>query len=613
MAAAAAGVCEKTVHNRKIADPAFAAELLAAKREGVSRVRQRALDKTLDAWGQVDPERYAWGKREEVGHNTRLIGMLNAADREAGLVGRAAQAAVPARTREALEAAVLGKLELLARRLATGAHEEGAPPPPSPAIAGEDVAAARKDRESIADLLTKSGEERAASVRARKTETLERWDALWAVWAHAGQLPPPGNWRVWLLMAGRGFGKTRAGAEWVSAQARADGDLRVALVGATEADARDVMVEGPSGLLNVGPPHARPRWTEGRGRLVWPSGAVAFTFSGAAPEGLRGPEHHIAWCDELGKWARGEATWSNLMLGLRLGPPPRALVTTTPRPTPLMRRLADEAGQAGGAVVRTWGETRDNLALSPVFAAEMEKEWGGTRLGRQELGGELIEDVEGSLWPRELIERCRVEAVRHVFDNPHPNPAGRPLGPFGERACCPAPGGEGLPFVRIVVGVDPPATAGGDACGIVVVGLDEDGRAVVLEDATVAGRSPEGWARAVAGAAAHWGADRVVAEVNQGGDMVESVLRGADVALPVRKVHAARGKVARAEPVAALYERGAMVHAGAFPELEDQLAGLAAGGYVGPGRSPDRADALIWAATELLLKRARAAPRITQL
>jgi phage terminase large subunit-like protein len=404
------------------------------------------------------------------------------------------------------------------------------------------------------------------------------YDALarhWPFWRRADQTPPDGDWRCWLLLAGRGFGKTRTGAEWVRAMAEGDGDLRIALVGATMAETRAIMVEGESGLLAIAPDGMRPDFEPSLRRLTWPNGAVATLYSAAEPEGLRGPEHHIAWADECAKWEHGARAWDNMALSLRLGSAPRIVATTTPRPVPLVRRLMGEAG-----IVVTRGRMADNaLNLAAPYVAAMHGIYGGTRIGRQELDGELIEDVEGALWTRAMMSAA--------FSATAP-------------ALC-----------RVVIGVDPPAGSTGDACGIVVAGLGEDGRGYVLADASVSGCSPDGWARAVAQAAAGWRADRIIAEANNGGQMVESVLRGADAALPVRLVHAARGKVARAEPVAALYERGRVFHAGRFPTLEDELCGLAAGGaYHGPGRSPDRADALVWALTELMLGEGVAAPRV---
>ncbi|HKR17006.1 DNA-packaging protein [Rhizorhapis sp.] len=406
-------------------------------------------------------------------------------------------------------------------------------------------------------------------------EELEGLVRNWEFWSRAGQREPEGDWRVWLLMAGRGFGKTRAGAEWVRSVAEADGAARIALVGATLHEARSVMVEGPSGLLAIAPEGKRPVYAPSLRRLVWRSGAQAMLYGAAEPESLRGPEHSHGWADEIAKWPDGEGGWDNLMMGMRMGARPRIVATTTPRPVPLVRRLVRESD-----VVMTRGRTGENrMNLPGSFLAAMEAGFRGTRLGRQELDGELIEEIEGALWSRELIERRRVRAA----------PAVR----------------------RMVIGVDPPASAHGDVCGIVAVALCADGRAYVVADASVAGRSPEGWARAVAEAAQLHGADRVIAEANNGGAMVESVLRAADFALPVRLVHAARGKVARAEPVAALYEAGKALHCGAFPELEDEMCGLmTGGGYEGPGRSPDRADALVWAMTEVMLGSVKGGARV---
>jgi phage terminase large subunit-like protein len=432
----------------------------------------------------------------------------------------------------------------------------------------------------VAALAARPEAERIEAVRGLSWPAARELLARWGEWAHDGQRPPRrDDWRVWLLMAGRGFGKTRAGAEFVSACARADGKLRIALVGATMDDVRKVMIEGESGLLNVAREGEALRWTPHLGELTFASGATAFAYSGANPERLRGPEHHLAWCDELAKWAYTEASWANLILGLRLGGRPRALVTTTPRPLTLLKRLS---GEEGNEVNR--GRTYDNLNLSEAFVANVTDLYAGTRFGRQELDGELIEEVEGSLWPREQIEAWRASL----------------------------PGKESLR--RVVVGVDPPAGVGGDSCGIVVCALGGDEVGYVLADSSVAGLRPEGWAAAVAHAAETWGADRVVAEGNQGGAMVESVLRSVESRLAVRIVHARRGKSARAEPVAGLFERGRAKFAGAFPELEDQLAGMTiAGSYEGPGRSPDRADAMVWALTELMLGPARGEPRVRRL
>ncbi|WP_432768337.1 MAG: DNA-packaging protein [Sphingopyxis sp.] len=424
------------------------------------------------------------------------------------------------------------------------------------------------DGETIFDrVMAMSPEERARLLRdvPRKyvLELIERWYQ----WAHQGQREPAGDWPVWLIQAGRGFGKTRAGSEWVSEVARRRPGARIALVAANERDGIRVMIEGPSGLIAVARADEAPVWRGTMRELHFDSGAIATLFTARAPENLRGPEHHAAWCDELGKWAQGgEAAWDNLMLGMRLGETPRVLVTTTPRPVTLMHKVAAIPG-----CVTTLGRTADNPHLPKSFVVHMMAQYGGTRLGRQELDGELIEDVEGALWPRALIERCRVDA----------DSIGKP--------------------VRVVIGVDPPATAHGDACGIVVAAHLRDGRLAVVEDASVERAAPGVWAQAVAAAAARWGADRVVAESNMGGEMVAKVLAQADAGLPVRAVHASVGKARRAEPVALAYERGRVVHAGVFAALEDELCGLQVGGdYAGPGRSPDRADACVWALAELL-------------
>lgn len=404
------------------------------------------------------------------------------------------------------------------------------------------------------------------------------FESRWHQWAHKGQDPDDSDWRVWLIMAGRGFGKTLAGAQWVLRVARADPQAQIALVGATMEDVRKVMIEGPSGILATAHDDEKVHWHLVRGEVQFPSGAVAHVYSSEAYEKLRGPQHGYAWCDELGKWSHAQACWHNLLMGLRIGPQPRALVTTTPRGVAVLRALVKEPG-----VVLRGGNSADNMNLPDQFLATMHALYGGTRLGRQEIGGEMLDDVEDALWSRDLVERCRLSA-----DVPA--------------------------LKRIVIGVDPPASIGGDACGIVAVGRGADGKAYVLGDHSVKGRSPEGWARAVAAAAEAWNADRVIAEANQGGDMVVSTLRAADVGMPVKKVHASRGKVARAEPVAALYEAGKAWHAGAFPELEDELCGLiSGGGYEGPGRSPDRADALVWAMTELMLGQRGVEARVRQL
>jgi len=412
-------------------------------------------------------------------------------------------------------------------------------------------------------------------IKGATVESLLKYDADFETWAHRNQLPPGGEgWRIWLMLAGRGFGKTRAGAEWIFRLANGKPGVRVALVGATIGDARSIMVEGVSGLVSVARRYRRRlSWEPSLGRLRWPNGSEAQLFSGDNADGLRGPEFDFGWADELAKWRQADNAWDNLQMALRRGPRARALVTTTPRPGPLLERIRDADWS-----VTTTGRTSDNINLDEKFIEVMTATYGGTRIGAQELDGVLLTDVEGTLWPRELIERARAA------------PSPQPLSRSGERG-----------FDRIVVGVDPPAGGGenSDACGIVVAG-SRDGVLYVLEDATVRGLSPEGWASRVAAAAGRWDTAQVVAEANNGGAMVQSVLQAADLGLFVRLVHATRGKSARAEPIALKFETGKALFAGEFPELEAELGGMiAGGGYEGPGRSPDRADAMVWAMTVL--------------
>ena len=423
-------------------------------------------------------------------------------------------------------------------------------------------------------------EELGGMLEPHELQALGSW--YWQGWARDAQLPPEDAWRTWLICAGRGFGKTRAGAEWVRDVARHDGNARIALVGASLGEVRNVMVEGDAGVLAASPGALAPSYEPSLRKLTWENGAVAWLYSAGEPESLRGPQHSHAWCDEIAKWdnANGRAisAWANLQLTMRLGAQPRVLATTTPRLAPLMEHLIGEARK--GRVVVARGKTTENVGVLPAdYFRSMIEQFEGSSLGRQELDGELVDGAEGALWTRALLEACRVTA---------PLPDAR----------------------RVVVAVDPPASATGDACGIVVAELGVDGLATVRADCSVEQASPERWARAVAVAARAWNADRVIAEANQGGEMVRSVLRAADISLPLKLVHASRGKAARAEPVAALYEAGRVRHAGLFGALEDQLCGLMAGGeYLGPGRSPDRADALVWALTELMLGR-KAEPRV---
>jgi phage terminase large subunit-like protein len=407
-------------------------------------------------------------------------------------------------------------------------------------------------------------------LRSQPPERLEKLPWHWPFWARPAQLPPAGNaWRVWLILAGRGFGKSRAGAEWVRSRAEANAGMRLALVGATYAETRAIMVEGDSGLLAIAPPDNRPSYESSRRRLIWPNGAQALLYSGEDPEALRGPQHHAAWCDELAKWPDPQATWDMLWFGLRLGDAPQAVVTTTPRPVKLLKTLMD----APDTVV-TRGATQDNPYLPRAFLTTILERYSGTRLGRQEIGGELIEDVAGALWTRAMLDAGRVSRAPEL--------------------------------VRVVVAIDPPVTSGtrADACGIVAAGICARGHAYVLEDASVQGLRPDGWMRAALATYARHDADRLLAETNNGGDLVGDMLRALDPSVAYRKLNARRGKHARAEPVAALYERGLVHHVGAQPALEDQMCAFLPGGHVAGGGSPDRVDALVWALTELLLTRA---------
>ena len=392
----------------------------------------------------------------------------------------------------------------------------------------------------------------------------------WPAVARPNQLPPPGDWwQIWLLLAGRGFGKTRTLAEWVCDQVASGQASRIALVAATAADARDVLVEGESGILAVAPPQFRPIYEPSKRRLTWPDGAIATTFAAEEADRLRGPQHDAAVCDELGSWSRAE-TWDMLQFGLRLGRNPRCLVATTPRPTKLIRELLAREGRD---VVVTRGSTYENRGnLAPGFFDQVIRKYEGTRLGRQELNAELLDDTPGALWSHGIIDAARQAAA--------PN------------------------LTRIVVAIDPAATSGEDAdeTGIVVVGRDDQGHGYVLADAS--GKyQPIEWANIAIAAYRANHADRIVAERNNGGDMVEATIRMVDQNVPVTTVWASRGKVTRAEPVSALYEQGRMHHVGTFPQLEDQMTNFTSDfDRQAAGYSPDRLDALVWATTELLVE-----------
>ena len=388
-----------------------------------------------------------------------------------------------------------------------------------------------------------------------------------------------------MILGGRGAGKTRAGAEWVRSQVEGARPLdrgparRVALLGETIEQAREVMVFGESGVLACSPPDRRPRWEATRKRLVWPNGAVAQLFSAHEPDTLRGPQFDAAWADELAKWPRAQEAWDMLQFALRLGDDPRACVTTTPRNTAALKDLL-----ARPSTVSTHAPTQANRAhLARSFLDEVRARYAGTRLGRQELEGILLEEAEGALWSGPMLERAQLDVVPQLS--------------------------------RVVVAVDPPVTghARSDACGIVVAGLERregrQPRLVVLEDATVEGASPVAWAEAATAAYRRHDADRVVAEVNQGGDLVETVMRQVEPDVPFKAVRARHGKTVRAEPVAALYEQGRVGHVRGLAALEEQMTRMTARGFEGPG-SPDRVDALVWALTELMAGAGTARPKM---
>lgn len=420
----------------------------------------------------------------------------------------------------------------------------------------------------------------ASSKRNSQTHLLTSLDASlagelrneWWVWARAAQMRPPGAWRTWVFLGGRGAGKTRAGAQWLNARARDVG--RLALIGPTFHDVREVMIEGASGLRALGP--ERPHYEASRRRLIWANGAEALCFSAEDPESLRGPQFEAAWADELCFWSYPEEALSTLEHGLRLGQQPRLMVTTTPRPIAALKRVL-AAPDTVTTHSSTWANEHN---VAPDFIRALNERWVGSAYHRQELLGELIEDVEGALWKRADLEALRTQHV------------GR--------------------FDRVVVAVDPPAGVGASSvCGIVAAGAAGEGlsrRAVVLADASVQGASPQEWATRVAALARSVGANAIVAEANNGGEMVRAVLRAAAPDVYVRLVRASEGKRARAEPIAALYAQGRVTHAAAFPALEDEMCAFGADDFK---RSPDRLDALVWALTDLLMGGAR--PRMRTL
>lgn len=396
---------------------------------------------------------------------------------------------------------------------------------------------------------------------------------LFEFWAHPHQLPPEGDWRSWVICGGRGAGKTRAGAEWVRSMVEGDMPMdpgrarRVALVGETYDQVRDIMIFGSSGIMACSPPDRRPEWQASRRRLVWPNGAVAEAHSASSPEHLRGPQFDAAWLDELAKWKKATEAYDQLQFALRLGECPQQVITTTPRNTKVFLSVMESS-----STVITQAPTEANRAnLAGSFLQEVRRRYGETRLGRQELDGILVRDLDGALWTAKMLDGIQTK--------------------------------ERPEFERVVVAVDPAVSYGksSDACGIIVAGLvhsGQDWQAMVLEDATVKGASPHGWAQAAIAAYERHGADRIVAEVNQGGALVETLIRQCDPLIPYKSVHASKGKVARAEPIAALYEQDRVRHLGRFEPLKEQMSQMTTTGFQGAG-SPDRVDALVWALTEL--------------
>lgn len=407
-------------------------------------------------------------------------------------------------------------------------------------------------------------------IRSRQSDELDPDEQIlilenpWLLEARDTQLPPPGPWRTCLFMGGRGAGKTRAGAEWLRWSVLQGGCGRAALVGPALHDVREVMIDGPSGLKWIEPDAKwRPVYHASRRLLTFDNGAEAHVFSAEDPDSLRGPQFDVAWCDEVAAWLRGQAVWDTLQMGLRLGDAPRVMATTTPRPTPFFTGLLKGADTL---VRRTsMAENADNL--SDGFVSAMMAAYGDSALARQEIHGELLEDPDGALFRRQMIDAARVDAPPMMED--------------------------------VIVAVDPPASSGpaADACGIIAAGV-RAGVSYVLADASAPGLKPLDWARRAVAVSREVGAREIIAEANQGGEMVRQVLESAGVDVPVRLVRARLGKRARAAPVATLYEQGRVAHVGLLPELEDQMCRFGAEGFRG---SPDRVDALVWAIWALAL------------
>lgn len=402
---------------------------------------------------------------------------------------------------------------------------------------------------------------------------------MWEMWARDNQLEPEGEWSVWLLLAGRGWGKTRTGAETVRNWVISGRYGRIALVGADAADARDVMLEGDSGLLNIHPKHERPSYEPSKKKLTWPNGATAHLYSAEDPESLRGPQFDAAWSDELAKWKYLQETWDQLQFGMRLGRNPKQLITTTPKPLKILKTLTKRSD-----VTLTRGSTYENLRnLAPSFIQNMKERYEGTRLGRQELNAELLLDNPNAIFQTSSIDENRVEKQPNL-DN-------------------------------IVIGLDPPVTgkASADTCGIVVVGHERrqgPDHFYILDDRSIQGRSPQDWAQRAVLAYREWGATAIVAEGNVGGDLIKTVIHSIDDNINVVRVHATVGKWARAEPIGGMYEQKRVHHVGQFLELEDEMTEFDASGTV-KGQSPDRMDALVWGMTYLTKGTALGGPKLS--
>lgn len=443
----------------------------------------------------------------------------------------------------------------------------------------------RSTAEKVAALLPSARAEILDGFTEEQLAGLE-WD--WSFWGRPKQMEPKWRWRTWMILAGRGFGKTRSGAEWVrsiicGATPLGAGQCgRIALIGETTSDVRDVMIEGASGILSVHPPAFRPLYEPSKRRLTWPNGAVATCYNGTEPDQLRGPQFDAAWIDELAKLYYMQEVWDELQMGLRLGTWPRTLATTTPRPLTLIKKLMKNP-----TTHVTDGSSYENAAnLAEGFLKSIREQYEGTRRGMQEIYAKILDDNPYALWKQDWIDKARVSAK------------------------------ETPELMKILVAVDPPVTSGEDAdeCGIVVGGRTEREEAFILEDASMKGLSPAEWAERAVSRFYKWRADAIVVEVNNGGDLVANTIRMVDANVPIRTVHASRGKIIRAQPVAALYEQGKVRHAGTFGELETQMSEFTTDfSRKAMGYSPDRVDALVWLLSELMLKERRLAPRVRRI